>query len=235
MSLRGNAFLAVWNDVLLSRDSEYNLWHMREHVPERAGLPGILEGRRYVAPEPGLHKYFTLYDLTSLDVLSSPPYRALLDHPTPATLAMRPAFRNFTREACRVMATGGVGMGGFAATIRFERVKGTGALPAADGQRTLGQLMALPTVTALHLGSVEPAGPHPIATQADPAETWTGGLRYVLIAEFTTEIGLAAALDPIQQALAVGCQARGLVGGSWYQLASLTRHPGPGARKPRAG
>lgn len=236
MSLRGNAFLAVWNDVELRRDGEYNLWHTREHVPERAGVPGILEGRRYVAPEPGLHKYFTLYDLSSLGVLSSQPYLELLDYPTPQTLALRPALRNFTGEPCRVMISLGAGTGGFLATIRFERLKTMGALPAEEARQTLGRLYEIPILTALHLGAVEPAGRHASVsgTPADPPEPWTGGQRYVLVAEFTTAIGLDAALERIQQALALECHARGPVGGRWYELAFLVRHPGSGVRVPRA-
>ena len=48
MSLKGTAFLALWNDIAAARDAEYNLWHTREHVPERLSVPGILTGKRYV-------------------------------------------------------------------------------------------------------------------------------------------------------------------------------------------
>ena len=59
MSLMGSACLAIWNDVEPAREAEYELWHTREHVPERCGVPGILAGRRYVAAESAHHRYFT--------------------------------------------------------------------------------------------------------------------------------------------------------------------------------
>jgi hypothetical protein len=51
MTLKGSAFLALWNDFDPARDAEYNCWHTYEHVPERVGIEGILTGRRYIARE----------------------------------------------------------------------------------------------------------------------------------------------------------------------------------------
>src|SRR5512135_288983 len=120
MSLQGRAFLALWNDVEEGSETEYDLWHSREHVPERVGVPGMLEGRRYVARARLSPAYFTLYDLASLDVLQSAPYLELVREPTPWSARMRPVFRKFAREPCRVVAGEGIGMGGAIATFRFE-------------------------------------------------------------------------------------------------------------------
>lgn len=41
MTLKGCAFLALWNDFDPGRDAEYNCWHTFEHVP-----PGATAARR---------------------------------------------------------------------------------------------------------------------------------------------------------------------------------------------
>ena len=110
---------ASGDDVEPAREAEYNLWHTSEHVPERCGIPGILEARRYVAPARDHHRYFTLYDLRDLAVLASPSYRDLVQQPTPWSAAMRPAFRNFLREPCGILATAGIGIG--AAAVWWSR------------------------------------------------------------------------------------------------------------------
>ena len=46
MALKGQAFLALWNDVARGREPEYDQWHTLEPVPERVALPGFHGARR---------------------------------------------------------------------------------------------------------------------------------------------------------------------------------------------
>ena len=80
--LKGHGLLSLWNGVEPGRLGEYNLWHTREHVPERLVIPGMLRARRYHRGEGPLLEFLTLYELESNAVLASAPYRALLETPT---------------------------------------------------------------------------------------------------------------------------------------------------------
>src|SRR6188508_1420005 len=118
MPLRGVAFLAIWHDIEEHGEVEYDDWHTREHMPERVGIPGFEAGRRFVDRSLDHHRYFTLYEAATLDVLGSAAYRARLDAPTPWTHKVQPTFTNFVRAACRAAASEGRGTGGALATIR---------------------------------------------------------------------------------------------------------------------
>src|SRR4051794_337106 len=112
MPLAGRALLALWNDIRPTREPEYDRWHSIEHVPERVAVRGILGARRYVNRARDRHRYFTLYELESLDVLESDEYRDLVLHPTPWSASMRGDFANFLRAPCSVVASSGDGIGG---------------------------------------------------------------------------------------------------------------------------
>lgn len=180
MSLKGSAFLALWNDIEPARDAEYNLWHTREHVPERLTVPGILSARRYVG-ETHPHLYFTLYELESRAVLASEAYKALVAGPTPWSQSMRPALRNFLRYPCDTRLSLGRGLGGALATVRL------GAAPSG-----IERLFAIETVTGLHLGAADLSEPFPL--QTGPAEP---GPRFVLMVEANDRTALSAALPAI--------------------------------------
>jgi len=106
------ALLALWNDVDPALDAAYNDWHAHEHVPERLTVPGILWALRYAASagaaDAPMPRYLTLYGLRDAQVLSSAPYRRLLEHPTPASRAMRPALRRLSRWVCSLDIDDGI-------------------------------------------------------------------------------------------------------------------------------
>jgi hypothetical protein len=117
LDLTGEGVLALWNGVEPTRTREYNAWHSREHVAERVALPGMIGARRYVRSHGPLPEYFTLYALDDTKVLTSEPYRALLENPTAWSRAMRPSLRDFIRIACRRLLSLGGGVGGSLATL----------------------------------------------------------------------------------------------------------------------
>jgi hypothetical protein len=144
MTMAGQGVLAFWHDVVPGGEAEFDLWHLREHIPERVAVPGFLRCRRYVTlGDPP--RYFYFYETESLDTLQSPAYLARLGDPTPWTRRTMPLVRNNTRTACRVVASAGAGLGGVIATLRLGPRPGheealrawlTGtALPAAAEHR----------------------------------------------------------------------------------------------------
>ena len=188
MSLKGTAFLALWNDIAAARDAEYNLWHTREHVPERLTVPGILTGKRYVDREAISHRYFTLYELDSLAVLSSPAYTRLVDNPTPWSRAMRPSFSNFLRYPCTTTLSLGQSTGGALATFRVS------AAPV-----DIERLFDIEAVTGLHLGEADLSQPFPLQ-QA----TGEKGPRHVLLVEANDHAALRAAVPAILKTIGGG-------------------------------
>jgi len=117
MDFEGAGILALWNGADSGRRKEYNLWHSREHVPERLSVPGMRSARRYVRSSGALHEYLSLYEVETLSVLSSPSYRHLLENPTEWSRSMRPSFEGFVRKCCLRVATEGGGLGHALAVI----------------------------------------------------------------------------------------------------------------------
>jgi len=152
MSLAGQGAVAIWNDIAAQARAEFYQWHGREHMPERAGVPGFLRGRRYAAVDAGSPEYFTLYETESTSTLTGPEYLARLNHPTPWTVATTRHFHTVSRSLCTVAASLGEGDGGLIATLRYD-VDDSHA--PAHRQRMAGevlpQIAALPGVAACHL------------------------------------------------------------------------------------
>jgi hypothetical protein len=155
MALRGQAVLAIWNDVAAGGDDEFNHWQIHEHFAERLGVPGFLRGRRYTVIT-GSPRYFTLYETETADVLTSPAYVARLDNPTPWTRQCIVLFRNNRRTVCRTTMSLGAGVGGAIATLEL------GPAGGRDGElRTWLVGTALPAAVAragvvgAHLGEAD--------------------------------------------------------------------------------
>ncbi|MBI2744650.1 MAG: hypothetical protein HYX45_03615 [Burkholderiales bacterium] len=118
------AFLALWNSVSSARlQPEYEVWHTFEHVPERVGLPGFVEARRYRAhaDHPGeAPRYYTCYWLASLAALETPQYRDVFTHPTPWSTRMRGELRDFLRLPCTLQGTRGPSCAAQLATLQLR-------------------------------------------------------------------------------------------------------------------
>jgi hypothetical protein len=119
MTLLGTGVLAIWNGIADGRDDAFLEWHVKEHIPERVGVPGFLRGRRYKAIE-GDPPYFNFYEVQSPDVLRSPPYLARLNDPTPWTKEVVATFTDTSRTICSVACSAGSGIGAFAAALCFD-------------------------------------------------------------------------------------------------------------------
>jgi hypothetical protein len=215
MTLKGTAFLALWNDFDPARDAEYNCWHTFEHVPERVGIEGILSGRRYVARERAERRYFTLYELEGLAALDGPQYADVVDRPTEWSAAMRPSFRNFLRSPCATVLTTGLGIAGSVATLRFGVAQGA---DASSAKVALEPLLESSGITAVHLGRVDSTAKFPVPNAASPASA-AGAVQYVLLVEGLDRGGLEAAARRIIAALASGLGAVQPVAWEGYDLA----------------
>jgi hypothetical protein len=186
--LKGQGLLSLWNGFDPARRDEYDLWHTRQHVPERLGVPGMLRARRYDGGQGPLPEFLTLYELTSSAVLASAPYRQLLESPTPWSRSMRPSFRDFFRVGHQVVLSRGGGVGGALLVTTFA-----GVLDRADCDVITNALQTT-AATAIHLVAKDPAvEPVPFAVagagHADGAA--------IMVESYTRDAlhGIAKALD----------------------------------------
>ena len=146
--------LAVWNDIAAQDEAEFNAWYAEEHVPERLGVPGIRNARRYRDCAAPL-SYAAFYDTDSIATLASPEYLAQLAHPTLRTQKIMPRFRNMTRAACEIAADVGAqrAPGAMLATLELAAVPATGKLE--EEGRDLRLRLALPDEKATRVPNPE--------------------------------------------------------------------------------
>lgn len=176
--------------------SEYEAWHTFEHVPERVCVPGFLSGRRYGGDERATSRYFTLYDITTLDVLDTPEYRDLQDNPTPWSQKMRRSFRNFLRIPCQTLASAGEGIGGALGALVFTAECGREADALAA---LLHGLLEDHAITAYHLGRTPEIPAYPVF--GTPAKRNSASDTWVLLVEGLLASDTDAALARITAAL----------------------------------
>lgn len=115
-------------DIEPGAAEEHDEWHTREHLPERLAIPGFLRGSRWRALD-GAPRYFVVYEVAELAVLSSPYYLERLNNPTPWTRKLMQSYRAMRRGFCRLEASLGRGIGCAISAVRFA--------PAASRQETL--------------------------------------------------------------------------------------------------
>lgn len=133
MSILGKGAVAIWHDILPEGREQFYAWHGREHMPERAAIPGFLRGRRYIAYDADL-EFFNLYETRDADVVRSDAYKARLDNPTPWTLSTVQYFRDVARSLCAVAFSDGGGDGGLMATLRYAVADEAAHLAAMTGK-----------------------------------------------------------------------------------------------------
>ena len=87
--LMGSAVLALWGNADPEMEEGFNDWYTHEHLPERIGIPGFLRARRYIScpsdERAAYSKYFTLYEVQTIEILMSEAYITMLNNPTPLT------------------------------------------------------------------------------------------------------------------------------------------------------
>jgi hypothetical protein len=123
MALLGNAAMLLWYDIVQEQVVEHDDWHTSQHFPERVGIPGFIRAQRWVATSSG-ERYFVVYEVTGIEVLSSAPYLERLNHPTPWTSRMMPSFRGMVRGFCRLESSHGSVLGTTCVTLRYSAAPG---------------------------------------------------------------------------------------------------------------
>jgi hypothetical protein len=217
MALIGNGVLAIWNGIAPQAEDDFVAWHVREHIPERVGLPGFLRGRRYVAVD-GHPKYFNFYETESAADLSSQAYQARLNAPTDWTRQVVAHFTDTSRTICDVAWSQG-GEGGWIEAIVLETAVAADVFQASMRACLSDAVTRIPGIVGLHL-----LKGHVAAGQGDTAEKKLRGVpdktaAWILLVE-------ASRLEAIEtfrsrtgsrQAI-VGCGAADTIVRGTYQM-----------------
>ena len=175
------AFLALWNSISSAAlQPEYETWHTFEHVPERVGLPGFVEARRYwsMAHAQNPPDYFTCYWLDTLQALNSPGYSELFARPTQWSARMRLELRDFFRLPCTLGGAYGQSMASQLATLH---VRGDAATFAEQASRELERRVGNGDLVCAQWGSAAQTEAIPIANRASAALMSSTGDDFVVM------------------------------------------------------
>jgi hypothetical protein len=123
MALLGSAVMLLWYDITPERIAEHDDWHTRQHFPERVGIPGFIRAQRWVSRPPG-PRYFVVYEVTDIGVLSSAAYLNRLNNPSSWTSRMMPSFRGMVRGFCKLESSYGSVLGTTGVTLRYSAAPG---------------------------------------------------------------------------------------------------------------
>ena len=177
MALVGAGMLYTSMDVEPVNEAEFSRWYDKEHMEERASIPGFLNTRRYIALA-GSPKYLNLYDAESVDALSGPAYQKARRNQTNWSKQVMPYFRNFHRVAGRIDVSVGMGHGAVIGLVRINPVTGRqNDLREWFTERGFAHLLENDDLVSAHLLESDPAlsGPPPGgegSQDAPPADDW---------------------------------------------------------------
>jgi hypothetical protein len=191
MALKGDAILAVWNEVDPASENDFDEWYFREHVPERTSVPGILRGRRYRADH-GTPRSMAFYEAASMAVLTRGAYRTQLANPTEWTRRVMARFRLARRGLCDVAGSVGEGIGGAAAVVHVAPGDPARLRPWILGI-LLHELHAMPLVAHAHLWTLAPGEPPSATADLNPPGAQDAPIAWVIVVE-TMEMAAAEAV-----------------------------------------
>ena len=140
--------LVIWTDIKPEAEEDFNRWYDHQHLEERVGVPGFLNGRRYKAIGDAPAKYLAWYEVESPDVLGSDAYGARQANPTEWTSRIMPEFLNVTRVPSARIAKSGGGLGCIAASLSFTCADGLADAVSAGLTQLVKKLTAHPGIVA---------------------------------------------------------------------------------------
>jgi len=117
--------LFIWTDVDPDHEQDFNQWYDREHMAERASIPGFVWARRYrlrSTERRANGRYLALYRTESLHVFGSPAYRQAFENQTPWSLKNFARMKSPQRRVMAVSPLSGAGTGGALALVRLDTV-----------------------------------------------------------------------------------------------------------------
>ncbi|MES0057204.1 hypothetical protein NKJ66_26840 [Mesorhizobium sp. M0078] len=198
--LCGKGVVAIWNGITEGGRQDFYQWHIHEHMPERAGIPGFLRGRRYRAMDKETHpEFFTLYEVEDFDVITGEEYAKRLNAPTPWTRRATSHFLNTSRGLARVLLSEGPGPGGVLATVRFQPVTSHDQQALGELSSVVSQVMQSPLMTGAHLCKSDEEATGIRTAESDGRTDYDAPPNWFLLLEGCTVEALEAPLHALLQ------------------------------------
>jgi len=192
MSRQG--FLAIWCEIGQDDLVDYHNWQTQEHIADRIYSPGFLGVRLFAAVDhPCAH--FFLYATESAAVMSSPPYRHILDNPSPWTKRLMPKFGPFDRAVGEKLVKIGRGFGSH---VMASRVTSDGRpLDAAAAKAALRTFINLPDTMGVRLLATDRTTTGIASQEKTMRSGVEGDFDYLLVVEALSRAGAEWARDQL--------------------------------------
>lgn len=186
--------LFIWTDIDPAYENDFNQWYDREHMEERAAIPGFKWARRYKTPT-GDRRYLAVYRTETVDVFTSAKYKQAFESQTAWSLNNFKRMQNTNRRVMVVSPLAGVGTGAAVALIPL------GNLQVAEQAAQIAQRMIdeVDGVIALRVLTPEPELSTPLPSEN--AENRV--LEPMLLVDTTTEPVAAAVSRLIVEELGI--------------------------------
>ena len=212
----GHGFMAIWSDVGPGDFDFYHDWLLKEHFPERVGIPGFIAARVFQRQAGADFQFFIIYETESPQVLASPAYVARLNNPTPMTQEVMPKLKNFVRGAGRVVQSSGVCGGGAARVLRFEEPRAL-LSDAAARNVLFKKINAMGRVLAVRLFEVDTAATT-IQTEEKKIRTSREEIYSQLLVIEAADLDAFAAVSELLKATLFGAESSRLPYSQSYQF-----------------
>jgi len=173
---------------------DFNRWYDREHMEERAAIPGFITSARYEVVR-GFPQYFCLYRTRSLNVFCSEAYRQAFQHQTPWSVTNLGRMKDCARRVCAIVNQTGFGTAGWISVLRLGRPAGDGDLALIAEFSKAAQAMDGVIATRLLVPSPELSGPLPTE------DTRNRLLDPILVIDATSEPTAVAAGELVRSKL----------------------------------
>lgn len=200
MWTNARGFMAIWSDVEPGDHRFYHDWLLKEHFPERIGVPGFLNARVFKRAVGDNEQFFILYETESHEVLASPAYIERLNNPTQMSRDVMPRLRNFVRGAGQVVSSNGLTSGGCVLTVRLTRPLAELVDPASR-EALLNQLRDLPGMLAVRLFEVEQAATGIQTAEKKMRTSVEASYSQLLVLEAPDETVFEPALERLKERL----------------------------------
>jgi hypothetical protein len=215
MPLAGSGMLITVMDIAPEEEADFHRWYDREHFPERVGIDGFLEARRYIAISAPT-KYLHLYTTKDIEVLDGEAYRRVLNNQTAWSNHHIPKFINPTRVIGRVVASRGRGRGSVVAFIRLRPTAAPDMLPSLE---QAFDLLALDGILSVHMVQGDPNLSKPLVSVAS-----SGGFgdSYIII-DGTTAPAVQSAAAALCRESTVEKYGRVVSSGIYQHICDLSK------------
>lgn len=186
--------LFIWTDIDPAYENDFNQWYDREHMEERAAIPGFKWARRYKRPT-GDRRYLAVYRTESVDVFTSEKYRQAFESQTEWSITNFGRMRNTNRRVMVVSPLAGVGTGAAVALIPLGNIEAAEKV-AQIAQRLIDDVDG---VLSLRVLTPEPE----LSTPLPSENTENRVLEPILLVDTTTEPVAATIAQLITEELGI--------------------------------